>query len=387
MIDKLQKRLLIVDFFKNRKTNKNSYFRKWYENQNHGEIYDYINEYYDYNHPLYTVPLSQKLYHIINDIVEIPNIKFLNLKTGYKKEKPSFSGKSITHFIERVSKISPETTEIINLEQLSIQLDKFIKKSAYTALLKDKSIINNILRHTTHIDDIRYKFAFIHNDNKIYCSCGNLRKFINDSTFKLCQTCGSNSCVSSALSISTKSRDLSYLQTENVKHKRINSRSWYSHSDETKAKISISNKKTWTYSKRRDLLDKNKQNGVYIRAGNVLRQKIKDGIFTPRTTNRLNHKRLVSPITGITTYRSSWEVLFHEKNPNLLYEYTRVNYTYEGRERVYIVDFTDCDNRILYEVKPASMINDAMTQSKLNGALIWCEEHGYTFQFITENEI
>ncbi len=46
-------------------------------------------------------------------------------------------------------------------------------------------------------------------------------------------------------------RDISYLQTEINKQKRVVSRSWYRPSEETKAKIVDSNKRTWTPEKKR----------------------------------------------------------------------------------------------------------------------------------------
>ena len=71
---------------------------------------------------------------------------------------------------------------------------------------------------------------------------------------------------------------------------------------------------------------KNRKNGVFERLSKTIKDRILSGKITPKTSNRLNHKRLSSKITGIENYRSSWEVKYHEAFPDLLYEKLRIKY-------------------------------------------------------------
>lgn len=387
MVDKSYMRSRIISFFKDKKLNKNSYFKAWYDKYDGGEeIYNYINEFYSNTPVLNNLPLGQKLYHIVNDINYLPDLRFINFKRGYVKGYVSFSGKSITTFLDRLKKEHFESSVHISRDKVKLQLLDYIRRSAYTSLLQDNDLIYNIFKHTEDVEDIQYKFASICNDS-IHCLCGNYCSFKNKHTFSLNTTCGKKSCISEALSNFCKSRDLSYLQSNDIKAQRVKSRKWYRHSELTKDKISASNKKTWTKDKRYNQTKVNREDGVYERVSEVMKNKILAGEYTPNTKNRYTNKRLYSKISGIDNYRSNWEVIFHETNPYLDYELIRIPYTHDGKEKVYIVDFCDRVNKILYEVKPYEFINQPLNQSKFKAARLWCEKNGYTFKLILKDDI
>jgi hypothetical protein len=387
MIDKRYMQSCIVDFFEDKKLNKNSYYRAWYDKYEDGEkVYNFINEYYRDTPTLDELPLGQKLYHIVNDVDYLPDLKFISYKRGYVKGGVSFSGKSIASFIDRLKDGIFEDGISMPPDETMLRLSDYVQRAAYTSLLNDKDLIHNISKHTEGIEDIKYKFASMCNDS-IYCICGDYCSFKNRNTFFLNKTCSKKRCISDVLSTIGKDRDLSYLQSGDVKERRVKSRRGYHHSETTKSKISTSNKKTWTKDKRDKLTKKNRARGIYKKMSDVMRNKILTGEFTPNTNNRYSNKKLYSELTGLNNYRSSWEVMFHENNPHLDYELIRIPYTYDNKERVYIVDFCDQVNKVLYEVKPREFVNQPLNQSKFEAARLWCRENDYAFKIITKEDL
>jgi hypothetical protein len=111
---------------------------------------------------------------------------------------------------------------------------------------------------------------------------------------------------------------------------------------------------------------------------------IEAGTFTPKTENRLS--RWKAEYDG-KVFRSSWEACFYFLNNHCEYEKVRIRYydTNKNKERIYIVDFVDEINKILYEVRPKNLQHN-MTD-KLIAADKYMNSHGYTFKFIDEDYI
>jgi hypothetical protein len=387
VVTKSQMRDEIIEFFFDKKLNKNCYFRNWYINHGCLHIYKYIESYYNIGDKLYNSPLSQRLYHIINNHENIPTTKFINFVVGYRKGRKTVSGKSINTFIKKIP-IDPQlTTTTLTIDKLQTIVTNYITQSAYSTFISNILVINNILLYTVDIKDVKYKIAYFYNNLSIYCKCGKYKKFTNINTFKLNNTCGNDACVRGILSDIGKIRDLSYLQTNKIKHKRIESRKGYKHTKITKDKISESNKKVWTKEKKQLQVSLNIKSGSYIKSSNTMRQKILSGVYTPKTCNRFTKHRLYSIKTGLKCYRSSWEVIFHENNPHLLYEHTRIEYMYNDNMKVYIVDFTDLNTRTLYEIKPKEFITDTINQLKIKSAIKWCLNNNFTFKLITQDNL
>ena len=118
----------------------------------------------------------------------------------------------------------------------------------------------------------------------------------------------------------------------------------------------------------------------------TMKDRIASGAFTPPVTNSWCKSRLVVEIQGKSVpCRSSWDAAFQIVNPNFLYEDVRISYTFDGKERNYIVDFHDSDNRILYEVKPDGNKSDPIVIAKEAAALEWCDKNGYKFEFVSDS--
>lgn len=119
-----------------------------------------------------------------------------------------------------------------------------------------------------------------------------------------------------------------------------------------------------------------------------LKRLILEGKFTPCITNSWSDSKVVYKNIE---FRSVWELYFYYYNTvilknEILYEYTRILYynTLENVYRNYIVDFTDLKNKILYEVKPKSLVDSQTVKDKENEAIRWCEKNGYSYIFITD---
>lgn len=96
--------------------------------------------------------------------------------------------------------------------------------------------------------------------------------------------------------------------------------------------------------------------GLSKKQSNTMKKLILTNKFTPKTENRLNHSRL--EYKG-KKYRSSWEIVFHYLNPNMLYEQIRIPYKLKnGEEHIYISDFYDVSTNTIYEIKPDKIYKD-----------------------------
>jgi len=121
-----------------------------------------------------------------------------------------------------------------------------------------------------------------------------------------------------------------------------------------------------------------------LKQSKIMREKILNGEFTPNIHNSNTHWQV---LYNGRKYRSSWEALFSFLHPNCLYEKIRIPYYYENKNRIYITDFVDDKNRIIYEIKPYSQKENSKIKSKMDQARKWCNENGYNFLLITEKEL
>ena len=86
-------------------------------------------------------------------------------------------------------------------------------------------------------------------------------------------------------------------------------------------------------------------------------------------------------------FRSTFEAIFWLEFKNLIYEKIRIPYILNNKKHTYIVDFVDEDNKILYEIKPACLVDDERNIVKFKSAKEWCIKNNYEFKIVTENDI
>ena len=116
-----------------------------------------------------------------------------------------------------------------------------------------------------------------------------------------------------------------------------------------------------------------------------LKERIKNGTFTPCVTNSWANSRVKIKLDGFDAlYRSSWEAAFQILNPICKYEKLRVGYTgIDNKWHNYIVDFIDEASRIVYEIKPKSFMRTEINQLKAKSLNEWCIINNYTCQTIS----
>lgn len=138
---------------------------------------------------------------------------------------------------------------------------------------------------------------------------------------------------------------------------------------------------------------KNRKDEIYpvsndqrIKQSSIMKTKIENGEWTPCVTNSWSHSRIETR-DGKMKFRSSWEAVFYIKSIidglELEYEDVRIKYFNGEKYRNYIVDFSDHENKILYEVKPEGN-KKGLVSIKEQAALDWCKNNGYEFKFISE---
>ena len=114
----------------------------------------------------------------------------------------------------------------------------------------------------------------------------------------------------------------------------------------------------------------------------TVKKKIQDGLWTPCVTNSWARSRVK---IDNTPFRSSWEAIFYLLNPSVIFEKIRIPYIFNGDNHIYIIDFVDEENRIIYEIKPKGNQIDEKVQIKEKYAIQWAEENNYVFEFISED--
>lgn len=114
----------------------------------------------------------------------------------------------------------------------------------------------------------------------------------------------------------------------------------------------------------------------------TMRKLILEGKFTPNSNNRNTHWE--SFYRG-KSYRSSWEALYQYYDNTAVYEECRISYEFEGKQRIYIVDFVNHESKLLIEVKPRELCNDAKFIAKMKALESWANKTNYTILIADQN--
>jgi len=115
-----------------------------------------------------------------------------------------------------------------------------------------------------------------------------------------------------------------------------------------------------------------------------MKQLIENGDFTPNIHNSHTHWQI--EYNG-RRYRSSWEAFFHHFNQEYEYETLRIPYAIDDVDKIYIVDFVNHTKKHVVELKPKCRVNGKIEQSKETSLSIWCDNHGYTYDVLTEDYV
>ena len=126
------------------------------------------------------------------------------------------------------------------------------------------------------------------------------------------------------------------------------------------------------------------------KVSDTLKEKIKNGTFTPQVINSWAKSRcdIIINRNGKQIklkMRSSWDAYFQIAFPNLIYEKIRVPYCYNGTFHSYIIDFLDSSNKIIYEIKPESQKDTKRNILKKNAAIKWANDNDFIFKYISDD--
>lgn len=372
--------------------NKNCNEPQFYSRRGCGHIYNLIKNYFD-DADLCASDVTRIYYHIFYKDEPIRDKDlFINFREGYKgRRKP----KPPVMYVNETNVNRIRLKEIYTIDETISKLNenKICEKNNRMCSFTSK-LVKSLYEHT-NIKDFKYEIPYrcrlkiIHGklDKNELCYCV-ICKNAKDPEKSTTKTC-SPECQSIHRSqIAKVSNDLSGCRSRESIDKAAKARSWYKHSDETKAKIGKSNSVKWNdESFRKKMEEVTIKYNVRERQSQTMKDMILRGEFTPKSENRKRAKRVFSDITNIN-YRSTWELKFHEENLNLIYENKRIPYfdTTQNDWRVYIVDFEDAQNKILFEIKPTSELGEQNYKDKCKYTEEWCRENGYQFKVITEKD-
>lgn len=126
---------------------------------------------------------------------------------------------------------------------------------------------------------------------------------------------------------------------------------------------------------------------VSVKQSITLKKKIEDGKFTPCITNTRTHFTAILKLDNgeYKKFRSTWEACFFYCNQHLLYEKIRIPYFIDDIKHIYITDFFDKENNIVYEIKPIVFFKKDTI--KINQAINFCIENNLKFIWINEKNI
>lgn len=180
-------------------------------------------------------------------------------------------------------------------------------------------------------------------------------------------------------------RMLGTIQSQETINKRILSLQGHITSEETKRKISETNRKTHTSREFRDKYKETYDNSR-IKQSISMKRRIADGDFTPPVHNSWTHWDIkINDGDNVKKFRSGWEGSFWVLNKHTQYETLRIPYEYNNVIKNYIVDFIDQENKVVYEIKPDSLKTNDINKAKEEALTKWCVENNYTYKPINNS--
>lgn len=261
-------------------------------------------------------------------------------------------------------------SDVIDIETLKKFVSIKGKNSPYSFFGKNKKILDNIKSmygypQSASINEILF-YEEHKGENFLCLNCGKNLKY-NTKKDLMPKYCSSVCC-------SIYNKDTISIKRKNTMAKLMQDDVWAS---EYKDKIS---KKSKEYH--------NSDEGKYNNKihSEEMRRRILSGEFTPNITN--SWTRWKTEYNG-KKFRSMYECLFYayhlEINSAIKYEFLRIPYTYEGKNRTYITDFVDDELKIVYEIKPKILIDTPINLAKFSALTTWAINNEYSIIYVTED--
>lgn len=323
---------ILNNIFSNGKLKHFALKKYWYEANNLMDVYHKIFEITSFLNDYDDVCMRERIHYIYKNLNDVVHCPYCNTKLKYNKSKKSFR----THC---------GSTEC-----------RSIHTSITSRKMWDEFSTEKIRQRNAKISESR-------KNNPIQYTDGIIEK----------------------MRVSATGRVFSKETNEKrIKTRRINNKVW--HSDDVKAKISESNKNNFKndefYNNHIERVRKSSD-----KISKTMKDKIVSGEFTPPITNSWTRcNSYVNYNGGVRKFRSSWECVFWLSNKKLKYESIRIPYINgNGDSKIYIVDFVDEENKILYEIKPNATKNNKNNLLKEHFANEWSDENGYKYFIISDD--
>jgi hypothetical protein len=403
---------IIKDILKNKKMNRMYTYKSYYEKRG---LLDFYTKVFEINktNGFNDIEITQCFYNIMNNVISPPlckycgdSLKFINFAEGYRKvcdKKECYKKNKRSLHEDRYNMY--ETLKNNYIPKISLNFDReTIKRECYNVFYKNdvlnKTILYiGILLHRGHEDLLNCMYTRTKYLGKNSDVSERLYHIMNDIEERpTCEYCGNElkwkrgrySMDKKCAILSSADKNRGSKQTPESIKKRIytrknNGNKW--HSEKTLKKISDSNKRFWgTPGVLEERSKRWKENGVYERQSQTMRNKIEKGEFTPCITNSWYNSKTPINLNGIK-YRSGWDAIYHLLNMHMSYEKIRIKYRspIDDKNHIYIVDFVDYKNKEIIEVKPQSNISNPVVKAKEKYAKEWCNENGYSFRYVNED--
>lgn len=246
------------------------------------------------------------------------------------------------------------------------------KNAPYCFFSKNKHILDNIKNQYGYKPTASINEILFYEDNKdkeFNCLNCNIKLYYNTDKNLMPKYCSSACC-------SLHNKDIITEKRKATMAKLFQDDEWMV---EYKSKIS---KKSSEFNKSDEGKIANKRKSEEIKC------RILSGEFTPNITN--SWTRMTAKYKD-KKFRSMFEALFFayhtQIKSNIQYEKLRIKYEFENKISTYITDFIDETDKIVYEIKPNSLLDDAKNIAKFSALTRWAIENEYAVRYITEDTL
>lgn len=340
-------------------------------------------------HENLSVSSTEEMYELElenNEIIKVTGNHKVLTTDGWKMVKELTINDEIISYV-RDNKIDNESHYQLYTNRMNEKLSQFskLKIISYTNVcmkLSNGLIIqgkNNRNKFTKRLNKENCYYIF----DKLYdIDINNRKNAENQYKFDNCSKGGKNNWKVN------KEKLLSSI-LNNLKKARESGNCWKNHNIWSTGKTKYNDERLMNISRERTgeknhMFGKHLSNETKRKESESMKKLILDGKFTPNIHNRFTH---YSCIIDNIKYRSSWEGFFALLNPTYKYEDLRIPYIFNGKGRIYIVDFINYDEKTVCEIKPKKLFLKEISIAKEKALKEWCIKNNFIYKRIDEDYI
>jgi hypothetical protein len=378
--------------------------------------------------------LCERIYCIYNDIEKLQTcaicgelVEFINYKLGYKKTcSKECRFKNASNILKEEVEFKYDDRKIYTLKELKKYIEENIigqNEKINPNYTNIRNIINNGME--------KYLNSLIYHTEKYYGKntenlIARIGIVVNEvSPSYICKYCGKEIKLAIRFQSVYNYRYIDYCVKECSGNKYNESKCWQLHLKAlSQSNIGRKQSKEWVesriskirgFKKSKAVLNR-RQKWLYEtkdgeRYRNKIGKKARNNWKNPEYRNKVinglkdtlrDKKKDTMPITNSWThfdtvingkpFRSSFEgiyYLYHSifKNNNVEYEKIRLDYYFESKRKIYVVDFINHSTKELVEIKPSTKINEYINTFKFRSARLYAVRNNLVWKIIDENVI